>query len=535
MEKDIVFQPHKTIESSPLKENAFSQCVNTINRRGYAGVNFSTQVLQSDNNDGDNFTFTRDTIYISLTSALSGWETGVAVQFTTTGTLPTGISTSTTYYLRKINASTFKVHPTYDDARDNTNGISLTSDGTGTHTAERITLKEVVKIQNNYIIDIDGNFWKTDVNHLILELISKGNGDGVGLEVYSGYVYLFRDAVIDRWEILTETLDSNWQNDAGGVSLVDKENIMYIANGSTIRSYDGSTYNATALDIINSEEITCISEIGQYLSIGTDDNKIYLWDKSFTTFETPLDLPGIPKMLIPFGNLNYIILDNGDIYYTNGTTAVQILEFPKHILNRPDNPRFILSPNAYRVENNSILIGFGSTTNTTPIGIYEFNVNTKEFKLAYTTSSFISFDEANEIKFTAIQNKGDFYSAWSSDYLGGGGEDYNTVDFLSSTKRYEKSIIYSPFYRVGTKRTPRTLRHFDILLGNPLINGQYVSLYYRETLNGNWLSIGTFNELNKFSHTLDKSITVENLQLKLEIYTNQDENTPYAEEVRAYD
>ena len=55
--------------------------------------------------------------------------TGMRIRFTTTDTLPTGLNTTTTYYVRRIDANTFSVAATAAGALINTTG-----DGAGTHT-----------------------------------------------------------------------------------------------------------------------------------------------------------------------------------------------------------------------------------------------------------------------------------------------------------------------------------------------------------------------------------------------------------------
>jgi hypothetical protein len=59
---------------------------------------------------------------------------GDAVHFTTTGTLPSPLAVGTVYYTRYVDADSFTVFPTKKDALANTNQITLTSAGAGTHT-----------------------------------------------------------------------------------------------------------------------------------------------------------------------------------------------------------------------------------------------------------------------------------------------------------------------------------------------------------------------------------------------------------------
>ena len=72
-----------------------------------------------------------------VTSVAHGLRSGMRVQFTTTGALPTGLSTSTTYYVQKIDADTFNVATSVGGTP-----VDTSSAGSGTHTAINPTGKE---------------------------------------------------------------------------------------------------------------------------------------------------------------------------------------------------------------------------------------------------------------------------------------------------------------------------------------------------------------------------------------------------------
>lgn len=69
-----------------------------------------------------------------LTKAAHGYYTGLKVQFSTTTTLPAGLSTSTDYFVIRLDANTFKVADTLAHAIAGTNIIDITDTGTGTQT-----------------------------------------------------------------------------------------------------------------------------------------------------------------------------------------------------------------------------------------------------------------------------------------------------------------------------------------------------------------------------------------------------------------
>lgn len=75
-----------------------------------------------------------DTTANTITKAAHGFLTGLAVTLTTTGGLPAGLATSTTYYVIKVDADTFKLAASLADALAGT-AIDITTQGTGDDTA----------------------------------------------------------------------------------------------------------------------------------------------------------------------------------------------------------------------------------------------------------------------------------------------------------------------------------------------------------------------------------------------------------------
>ena len=83
------------------------------------------------------FTADAGTDIITLVTSAGGVpdyspELNLIVRFTTTGTLPAGLSTGTNYYVIPISSNTFKVSDTLDGS-----AVNITDAGTGTHTAIR--------------------------------------------------------------------------------------------------------------------------------------------------------------------------------------------------------------------------------------------------------------------------------------------------------------------------------------------------------------------------------------------------------------
>ncbi|MBD2177519.1 hypothetical protein H6F42_11405 [Pseudanabaena sp. FACHB-1998] len=83
------------------------------------------------------FTFTSTSGgVLTSTSSTASFSDGESVILSTTGTLPTGLETSTTYYIKKLSGSTIELYTTPDLA--NANKVIPTSTGSGTQTVSAI-------------------------------------------------------------------------------------------------------------------------------------------------------------------------------------------------------------------------------------------------------------------------------------------------------------------------------------------------------------------------------------------------------------
>lgn len=99
---------------------------------GLSGNPTITQVIDSSNvNTG--------TSVITFNENITPLCTGDIVRWTTTGTLPGGLSGGTSYWIRRLSSTTATMHTTYAGAKANTGMVTLTDGGTGDHTMTRQT------------------------------------------------------------------------------------------------------------------------------------------------------------------------------------------------------------------------------------------------------------------------------------------------------------------------------------------------------------------------------------------------------------
>ena len=110
------------------------------------------------------------------------FQVGDAVQVTTTGTLPTGVTTATTYYIIDLSISSVQLATTYANALAGTQ-INITTAGSGTHTVQSIVDSshepEVVQAFNQvYIMRYKGR-------PLVWDGVTTATGDVVDSEFES--------------------------------------------------------------------------------------------------------------------------------------------------------------------------------------------------------------------------------------------------------------------------------------------------------------------------------------------------------------
>lgn len=94
-------------------------------------------------------------------SSATGFFFGLVVQFTTSTTLPTGISALTDYYVTPISSTTYKVSTSYANALAGTY-VAYTDTGTGNQTATPVAIAGAsLFLQGSNDYDKGGSTWVT--------------------------------------------------------------------------------------------------------------------------------------------------------------------------------------------------------------------------------------------------------------------------------------------------------------------------------------------------------------------------------------
>ncbi len=457
-------------------------------------------------------TFTADagtdicTATANMQSGTNSNFTYSAVTFSTTGTLPAGFSASTIYFLIWVSSTTFKVATSWVNA-DTPTPINITDAGTGTHTITPLsigTINWIVESKTGssyyFALDSNGRVWHTRGSNSFYLLtgntLTNASGNGLCLfqnsDASKEYLFVFRNAVIDVIEVTgntplnTPSWTSGWQslNTAVGTSnnheaILGQDNIIYYTDGRYIGSIKENagqvfapgtsatyTFNSQALDIPQSEVLSCIDELGIKVVAGSQNsNKIYPWDRISDSFNAPLICPEKDiRKVKNSGNQIYILAGTkGNIYTTQGYSVTFHKKIPDYLMNNST----VVSANPVTwggidVRDDALLCGIAGQT-TANNGVYRVYLNGK-----LTQDAIPSSGGANA---TAISGQNSFYLFGYA-----GGIDYHDTN-LHADASYS-CVFQSSLYQVGTKVAPEKYDEIEVNIAKPAANGQ-IRIKYR--------------------------------------------------------
>lgn len=558
------------------------QCldVSSVPGAALANVSLISNGLSTDSYASTNFTVNASTDVITPTAmTLSNYQ---AVTLTTTGTLPAGLATSTTYYVSGATGSTFKLATTLANAIAGTT-IDITTTGTGTHSVAATQMGKVKKIIQDtsvtstnyrfYAIDDTGKVWVNYGTVPWVHLPGNAAGAGQGIAIWKGYLFTFgNNGVVSTYGPLTDVGNTaawtaSWQDvtDADSKyapSVNGQDDILYFAFGRHVYSVEevsGSTFApgtpATysfinpALDLPTGYRIKTMVELGDRLAIGTwkgtdislysfEDKTadIFFWDRSSDSFDLPVKMVenGVNQM-IAIDNILYAVCGHeGRIYATNGSTAQLFAQIPASMIGKQQSSEHLwFFPNAIMRHKGRIFFGVGSVSGTTlhPLGVYSLDVGTGKICLENLISSGAD-GSANYLQIGALISTGE------NDYLCGvyidNAQTYKgRIDTANSFFiRYyaDEALLETGLVQVGSYTDRKTYTNLDISVAKPMVSGTSIKVWYRTSVNGTYVLLGTYSYAAYGAYTdLTVSIpiiAVTDLQFKVAVNGDGSSNSP---------
>lgn len=367
--------------------------------------------------------------------------------------------------------------------------------------------------------------------------------DCQGLALWKGHLLFADDEHLHVYDV-----GSFWYADVGAfeegrrnnirlphVIHTGQDDVAYITDGRYIASLqeiasqifdpndtDTFTWNATALDLPDGYVASTLSELGTYLVIGTyysevlnrgNRAELFPWDRLSASFGIPQRTKGNGVwQTIAQGNILYSLVDrrSGKVYASNLTT----LELQREL--RTIAAELSLHPDAVEAFENELLFGIGSSdAESENCGVYSFSDG------VLTLRNVVSTGESG-VEIGSILNigEGEFLVSWTD------GTD-DGVDLVSDV-RYDSyaAVLETPMFTVGTALEPHAFTQIDVNLAKKLATGQGVRVKYREHLDDEWTTVGTFDfatfgavaQMNGVATTGD----VTTVQLRIELTTPAD-------------
>jgi hypothetical protein len=254
---------------------------------------------------------------------------------------------------------------------------------------------------------------------------------------------------------------------------------------------DTYTWNATALDLPEGYIATTLTEIGTYLLIGTrfgaatnrgNRAHAFPWDRVSPSFNIPLRTKGNGIwQAIEKENVVYTLVDRDGLkVYASNLTAIEMQREFKRLGFSYD-----LNPDAVEQVDDELLFGVGAADSSShSLGIY--SLRDGALQLRHTLSC-----GETDIEIGSVLNLGNgtILASWRNNNDGNCG-----VDAIGPHRcTGYATVVETPLFTVGTATEAQAFSQIDINLAKKLATGQGVRVKYREHLDDEWTTIGTFD------------------------------------------
>lgn len=513
-----------------LMKNASIDAVQGSVMPNYAPTTISV-VSASSTGTFSSGTFTLTTAFASLT------QVAVAVTFATTGSLPTGLTAGSTYFLFSTGGSTVKVASSIANALAGT-AISLTGNGSGTITVSTVnmgTVLSTVSARNiQFFFDSNGNVWFDSSGRVLLLLgNTTTNSSGKGLAAFTVsdgsavYLFVYRNQYVDVCNVTTSADlndpvgNSAWtsqfatMNTAGGSSvrhdaLLGQDNIIYACDSRYVNSFqevpgkvfspsDATTYtyNTKALTLPANDTAQCLEELGVDLLVGGGStNLIYPWDRTSPSFLIPYRCPEIGVYgMKNVGNTVYILNGTrGIVYQTTGYLITELRKIPEYLLGSTFGAANLVTWGGIAAKNGALIVGL-TAQNATYAGVYMLYPDGRVL-LENTPTAGAALPTA------LSSSSSEFY------YLCSPG----AIDFISGSRWASfGTVLQSQLYNVGGKVNKATYSIMELYLDQPGAANQQIRVSYRTSTSGSWTILDTYTT-DGASTSFDTDIGLENLE-----------------------
>jgi hypothetical protein len=379
--KDIVLDGfEKGIADSPYQGPADMRNIELLAIPGEASVGLATTpVTKPAVFNAVSFTAAASTDRFTVASTTGLYEDTAIVLNTNSAT---GITTGVVYYVRNIVGLTFQL-----SAAAVSSILDITVDGSGTFTTYQYasgspvsywidTKGGLVGENSTFVVDSAGHVWAIFSEAVGSvpgnTLLFMGNIGGVaasgipgvtGITVWNGYLLLLgtvtvgtdyarvgsllTNAPASLWTYTWQNLDTQSTNSRINLIVSQEDGNLYWTStdglgslietpGSSFNPATPATYtlnNGAALQVPETDEATCLAELGTNILIGGRNGFIYVWNKIDPGFSNLLNIPEYFTWQIVATSQNAYIFAGvrGRIYITNGSGVDLYKKVPDYV------------------------------------------------------------------------------------------------------------------------------------------------------------------------------------------------------------
>lgn len=530
-----------------------------------------------------------DTITVASTAGMYPY-CAVFLESNTAG----GLSNNVVYYAVNITATTFQLVLGVQRTV-----VNISSDGTGTFTTYQWsgvptsywvdTIGSMASVRGIFVADGPGRVWwfsqdQFSVNHTLppRTLLFMGNTTlptaGItGIVVWKGYLLVFTASFIfimgintgsgsfvasnggpaAAWNYTWNAVFPNSHNGRINVLISGENQSLYWTSFTglgAIREIAGQNFNPTNANTytIDSDALsipqylsTCLTELGDYVLIGTSGPFVYTWDQQGLQFNSKINVPEpYINQIIAINQNAYIFAGNrGRIYITNGSGIDLYKKIPDYITGI-QRPYFnILTVAGYR---NFLYFGFvvrtnGNTIQNLAAGLWAIDLETDAL-IMLNKVSIAGYDAQVYMVAPMITSFGNIFNSGSPGaqvaigYFQSASVNGISVSASNPYTNYE-SFIETDMIPVGTYLDPFTPSQVEWKTSAPLVQGEGIRILYRKNITEAWTPIWESNAIGQISdyHTADFE-KAQWVQLRVELKsTNTNPSYVRLTEVRIRD
>lgn len=550
--KDIIISGFEQgIADSPYLGISDIRNINLISVPKEASVNFATALIAPPtfSTYGTVVSAVAATDVITFTGA-TGLAGNTAIYFAG-ASLPAGITAGTFYWVGTMPSSTTMT--IYSDSSLNTI-VDITGTGTGTFNIVNMSKPKYFAYNSRlgyyYLVDSIGQIWSNSRTtftsggtgtagywiYIGNKIPATGTTVGNGIAYYQGssgedWIFVFHNSSIDYIKNPTSTTPTwvyQW-NPTTGASLGyastptkilktavspaqnsphetfnAPDNVIYFtdaqyigrffeATGDIFDPTDNTSYIYDETRLLPFTDIAqCLSFLGTSLMIGGKQNIIYPWDTTSPTFSYPILLAeyNIVRMVTVNTNTFIFVGNRGRIYYTNGTNAQLYKKIPDH-LSGTIEPYFTWGgacSNKNQLYFSALATDNGGNALTAYGGLWGIDLDSQAIRLTNKLSygTYAGYSTAMIPNFASAPAGTGLYIGWQS-----GTTTYGIDTTVGTPYVNGEAYIDSDLIPIGTFLKPNTNARVEFKLSMPLVEGETVSLWYRQKFSDSFVQIGT--------------------------------------------